>query len=145
MQLILCAVVLFRCMMAVFIFVEVMEMFRMGVIEESLENSDVLNTLRPFFYSQRLEEVSGDEFLIWHINEYHVPDEDINDLISILEQQVKLTWYIHAFNDEKLIVIFRDKSFHISLYKDDTWSAMIEYGDTVKVDRRYSESIPLSV
>jgi hypothetical protein len=120
-------------------------MFRMGVIEESLENSDVLEMLKPFFYSQRLEEVSGDEFPVWHTNEYHVPDEKINDLIPLLEQQVKLTWYIHAFNDEKLIVIFRGKSFHISPHKDDTWNPMIEYGDTVKVERRYSESIPLGV
>ncbi|MCL2189712.1 MAG: hypothetical protein FWC16_12115 [Defluviitaleaceae bacterium] len=120
-------------------------MFRMGVIEESLENAGVLDTLKPFFYSQRLEEVLDDEFPLWHTNEYHVPDENINDLISILEQQVKLTWYVHAFNDEKLIVIFRGKSFHISPHRDDTWNAMIEYGDTVKVERRYSESIPLSV
>jgi hypothetical protein len=117
----------------------------MGVIEESLENSGVLDTLKPFFYSQRLEEASGDEFPVWHTNEYHVPNEKIGDLISILEQQVKLTWYIHAFNDKKLIVIFRGKSFHISLHRDSTWNEMIEYGDSVKVERRYSESIPLSV
>ncbi|MCL2204001.1 MAG: hypothetical protein FWB88_08680 [Defluviitaleaceae bacterium] len=120
-------------------------MFRMGVIEESLENSGALDILKPFFYSQRIEEVVDDAFPLWHTNEYHVPDEKINDLVFILEQQVKLTWYIHAFNEEKLIVIFRGKSFHISPHRDDTWNAMIEYGDMVKVERRYSESIPLRV
>jgi hypothetical protein len=120
-------------------------MFQMGVIEESLENAGTLNILKPFYYNQKVEEVLGDEFPVWHTNEYHVPDEKINDLISVLEQQVKLTWYVHAFNDEKLVVIFRGKSFHISLHRDDTWNDMIEYGDTVKVERRFSESIPLSV
>jgi len=120
-------------------------MFRLGVIEESLESSDILEMLKPFFYSQRIEDASDDEFPVWHVNEYHVPDDKINDLIPALEQQVKLTWYIHAFNDEYLIVVFRGKSFHISCHKDDTWNDMIEYGDTVKVERRYSESIPLSV
>ena len=30
-------------------------MFRLGVIEESLENLDTLGLLKPFFFSQRIE------------------------------------------------------------------------------------------
>ena len=120
-------------------------MFRLGIIEESLENLDVLKTLQPYFFSQRIEEVPEDSSPIWHTNEYHVQDDEITELLPILEAQVKPTWYIHAFNDEKLIVILRGKSFHISLHKDATWDEMIAYGMSVDVEKRYLETIPLHV
>ena len=120
-------------------------MFKLGIIEESLENPDTLKILKPFFFSQKIEEVEGDEFPIWHTNEYHVPDDKIVNLLPVLEQQVKKAWYAHAFNDDTLFVVFHKKYFRISPHKDETWDEMIEYGDTVGVERRFSESIPLSV
>ena len=120
-------------------------MYRLGVIEESLESLDALDVLKPFYISQRLEEVPEDPSPIWHTNEYHVPDSQLIDLLPILEQQVKTTWYIHAFNDEKLIVILRGKSFCISLHRDKTWDAMIVYGQSSHVENRYLENIQLSV
>ena len=65
--------------------------------------------------------------------------------MSVLEQQIKHTWYMHAFNDEKLIVVLYGKSFFISLHKDATWDEMIAYGESVDVERRYLENIPLRV
>ncbi|MCL2300571.1 MAG: hypothetical protein FWC27_10560 [Firmicutes bacterium] len=120
-------------------------MYRLGVIEESLETPDTLERLRPLYFSQRLEEVPDDPSPIWHTNEYHVPDGQLVDLLPVLERQVKPTWYIHAFNDEELIVILRGKSFCISLQRDDTWDAMIAYGQSVQVETRYLENIQLTV
>jgi hypothetical protein len=120
-------------------------MFRLGVIEESLENIETVSALKPFFFSQRIEEVPDDTSPIWHINEYHISDEKIVDLLPILEQQVKRTWYIHAFNDKKLIVVLKEKSFHLSLQRDNTWDEMIAYGQSVDVEKRYLENIPLHV
>lgn len=120
-------------------------MFRLGVIEESIENIDTLSVLSPFFFSQRIEEVPDDPCPVWHTNEYHVPEEKISDLLPVLEQQVKRTWYIHAFNHEKLIVVLKGKSFQISLQKNETWNEMIAYGQSVDVEKRYLENIPLHV
>jgi len=120
-------------------------MFCLGVIEESLKNIDILALLKPFFFSQRISEMPEETPPIWHINEYHVPDEKIVDLLPTLEQQVKPTWYIHAFDNEKLIVILQGKSFFISLHKDETWDEMMAYGESVNVERRFLEDIPLAV
>ena len=120
-------------------------MFRLGIIEESLENMGCLEALTPFLFSQRVEEVPDDSSPIWHTNEYHVPENQFRKLLPILERQVKATWYIHAFNDKKLIVVLHGKSFCISLYKDDTWNEMIAYGELVNVEKRYLENIPLHV
>ena len=120
-------------------------MYKLGVIEEGLESHEVLEALRPFFVSQRISEVSDDECPVWHINEYHVPDENIADLLPILECQTRKTCYSHAFNERELIVVLHEKSFRISLHKDKSWNEMIAYGNTVGVERRYLEDIPLRV
>lgn len=78
-------------------------MFRLGVIEESLINKQILNDLNRHFISQRLQEVPDDEFSIWHINEYHVDDSEIEKLLDILKEQIDMTWYCHAFNEKKCL------------------------------------------
>lgn len=120
-------------------------MYKLGVIEESLENLETLETLKPYFFSQRIQEVPEDTSPVWHTNEYHVPEEKIADLLPLLERQVKKTWYIHAFNDKVLFVVLKDKFFQISLTKDDSWNDMIAYGKSVDVESRYLENISLYV
>lgn len=121
-------------------------MFRLGVIEESLENKQVLDKLAPFFFSQRIENVPEDIEPIWHTNEYHVPDEQIGLLLDFLSDKVKLTWYIHAFSDNQLYVVLKGKVFKLSPKKDSTWNEMIEYGvEKADVERRFLEKIPLHV
>lgn len=121
-------------------------MFKVGIIEESLKNRKILERVKPYFISQRLENVPEEEYPIWHTNEYHIPAEKIDELLADLKEAVKLTWYIHAFSNSKLYVALPSKVFVISLQRDNTWNEMIEYGVTVaNVERKYLEKIPLYV
>lgn len=121
-------------------------MFTLGIIEESLDNKEILNHLQPYLHSQRTEHVPDDEYPIWHINEYHVPAEKMHTILNELKDNVKPTWYIHAFNDNILYVVLRGKWFQISPKRDETWNNMIEYGVSIaKVEGRYLENIPLHV
>ena len=47
-------------------------MFRLGIIEESLIDKSILDDLKQYYISQRLQRVPDDKFPIWHINEYHM-------------------------------------------------------------------------
>jgi len=121
-------------------------MFRLGIIEESLKNVRTLELVKPYFISQRIENIPEDEYPIWHTNEYRVPDDKLEELLDILKNEVKLTWYIHAFSDSQLFVVLRGKYFAISLQRDDTWDEMIEYGlKTANIDRRFLENVPLHI
>ena len=120
--------------------------FKLGIIEESLKSKKTLNLVKSYFFSQRVENVADDEYPTWHINEYHVPDEKIEELLNILKDEVKLTWYVHAFNDSQLYVVLPGKFFSISLLRDDTWNEMIEYGVKVaNVERLFLENVPLNI
>lgn len=52
-------------------------MFRLGIIEESMESKEILEVLKPYFISQYIENVPEDECPVWHTNEYHVPEDRI--------------------------------------------------------------------
>lgn len=121
-------------------------MFKLGIIEESLSDKTILLELKPFFYSQKIENVSEDECPIWHTNEYHIEDEAIENICEILKDNVLPTWYIHAFNRKSLYVILQGKYFKISKHKNKTWDEMIEYGIIkAKVERNFLEHIPLHI
>lgn len=107
---------------------------------------NILSGLASCFVSQRIENALEDECPIWHINEYHVANDKIEDIADMLKQHIKETWYCHAFNDEGLIVVLKGKWFEISLERDETWDEMIEYGVVVaNVERCYLETIPLHI
>ena len=66
-------------------------MFRMGIIEECLENREILKIFEKYFISQRIEHVLEDEYPTWHTNEYHIPEEAIWELLDTLKEQIKTT------------------------------------------------------
>lgn len=75
-----------------------------------------------------------------------MPDEKMEELLHILKDNLKLSWYIHAFSESKLHVVLRGKYFTVSLHRDDTWDEMIQYGvEIANVERYYLEDVPLHV
>ena len=121
-------------------------MFRLGVIEESIVHQEVLEIIQPYFFSQRIEEISDDEYPIWHINEYHISEKKIIEFLDILKESIKFTWYIHAFNDTVLYVALHKKFFALSLKRDLSWNEMIEYGVSIaQVEKSFLENIPLHI
>ncbi len=122
-------------------------MFRLGIIEECLEHRQrILDEFAPFLFSQKTENIPDDTEPLWHTNEYHVPDDKIEKLLTSLKTEVKLTWYVHAFSADKLFVVLKDKVFCISPFKDNTWNEMIKYGvEYAPVELRFLENIPLHI
>lgn len=121
-------------------------MFKLGIIEESISEKIILEELKPYLYSQRIEKVPEDECPIWHTNEYHIDDDNIENICELLKDFVLPTWYIHAFNRKSLYVILQGKYFKISRHKNKTWDEMIKYGVTkAKVERHFLEHIPLHI
>lgn len=121
-------------------------MFRLGIIQESISDKDVLEKLRPYIFSQREEYVEDDECPHWHICEYHIDDKKIIEVADILKNTVKETWYIHAFNESSLIVVLKGEYFELPLKKDKSWNEMIKYGVKIaKVKKSYLKNIPLHI
>ena len=118
-------------------------MFRLGIIEESISDVSALEALEGYFHSERTESVSGDEYSLWHIREYRVPDEKMSETAKALTAVVKKTWYSHGFNEKELYVILHGKFFVIPPKRYFKWREMIRYGvKYADVDKKYLKNIP---
>lgn len=121
-------------------------MYKLGVIEESLADSAALEDLKPYYFSQRIENVPEDTVLVWHTNEFHIPDEKIEDICKMLSICILPAWYIHAFSENALFVVLCGKYFLISPERDKSWDEMIEYGTAeAEVEKHFLENIPLHI
>ncbi|MDP2871648.1 MAG: hypothetical protein Q8P31_03835 [Bacillota bacterium] len=122
-------------------------MYTCGIIVESLQDRDILRSLAPHLVRERVAEMPGEPEGVWHIREYGIPEDALEQVLAALEGAVKHEWYSHLFNLELgiLYVVFAGKHFRLPAVRDDSWEAMISYGLTVGVDRKWTGSIPLRV
>lgn len=121
-------------------------MFRLGIIEESISDEAITEALAEYFLSERTESVEGDEYPLWHIKEYRVPDEKMAETAEALTAVVKKTWYAHGFNEKELYVILCGKYFVLPPKRNFKWREMIRYGvKHADVDKKYLKNIPLHI
>lgn len=117
--------------------------YRMGIIAEILNHQELLKQcIKKYIVNQRIEKVDGDEEEIWHIYELEIPENVFVNIIEVLKDDLKETWYIHAFDEHVLYVIMKGKYFRISKQNDESWNEMLEYGRTIaKIEDCYLTSI----
>ena len=124
-----------------------MKEYTCGIIKESLENYEFLDRITKYYQKERIADLPNLLEKVWHILEYKFPFVILEDMISALEKELKLEWYIHIFNKEEniLYVIFKNKHFKLSGTRDEKWDEMIKYGESVGVERVWTQDIPMSV
>lgn len=124
-----------------------MAQYTLGIIEESLEDASPLAALAAYLEAQRAQDMSDEPEGVWHINQYGLPELELQALLPALAGAVRPGWYIHAFDAAAgvLYVVLRGRWFRLPAVRDASWDAMIDYGLTVGVERRWTERIPLRV
>ncbi len=117
------------------------------IIVESLQDKSVLDALEPFKIKSRRADLPNEQVKVWNINRYCLDEQTLSEVIPRLEKAVGPGgWYVHFYSDldNKLYVIFRGKHFIVSKKKDSTWDEMIRFGESIGVERRWTETIPVS-
>jgi uncharacterized cupin superfamily protein/SAM-dependent methyltransferase len=116
------------------------------IIVESLHDQSVLDSLECYRIKSRRSEMPDEAVKVWNINRYCLDETALMQAIPVLEQSIGPGgWYIHFYSDvgNKLFVIFKGKHFVISKTKDHTWNEMIDFGESIGVGRRWTETIPV--
>lgn len=69
---------------------------------------------------------------------------DLKNKINLLrEALIDINWYAHFYdNNDKLIVVFKEKTFYILKAKD-TWRNMLEYAKSIGIPEEQMDIYPL--
>lgn len=117
------------------------------IIAESLENLSVLSILEPYRIKSRQCRMPDEEVKLWNVHRFCIDETALLSLIPGIESSIgKGGWYVHFYSDlgNKMFVIFRGKHFVVSKHRDRSWDEMISYGESIGVERRWTENIPVS-
>jgi hypothetical protein len=97
-----------------------MEKLKGSIVLESLENLEVLESLNVL-------SVREDED--WHIFSVEIAPQQIEELSTAIKQG----WYMHFWSGDKMIVVFKEKTFEVNAHDASTWSEAIEYGKSIGI------------
>lgn len=70
----------------------------------------------------------------WTLYGIEIDNEDLEDGITKIQTAMKsdAPYYAHLYNDDKVIVIFKNKVFHVKPHIS-TWSEIIKYGESLNI------------
>lgn len=117
------------------------------VIVESLQDKSILDLLEPYRIKSRRAEMPNEQVKVWNINRYCLDEQALAEIVLRLETAIGSGgWYIHFYSDlgNRLYVVFKGKHFVVSKQKDATWDEMIRFGESIGVERGWTETIPVS-
>ncbi len=79
----------------------------------------------------------------WKIFGIEIEDSQLEGTISKIQENMKedQPWYAHLYNDEHLIVIFKNKVFKVEPHNS-SWEPIIEYGKRLKVPKEQLDFWP---
>lgn len=116
------------------------------IIIESLSDNSIIQKLEPYRIKSRMAEMPNEPVKLWHIHRYCIDEPTLLKMLPEIEAAIdKGAWYVHFYSDlgNKMLVIFKGKHFLVSKRKDSSWESMIQFGESIGVERRWTESIPI--
>ncbi len=79
----------------------------------------------------------------WEIYGIEIKDTQLDTAITKIQQVMKPNqpWYAHLYNDEELIVVFKDKTFKVTPHAS-TWQTIIDYGVNLNIPKEQLDFWP---
>ncbi len=74
--------------------------------------------------------------------------EQVLAITSLIERSFESgAWYVHFFSEQndELFVIITGRTFRLPKIRNHSWDEMIRYGESVGLERRWTESVPVDL
>lgn len=116
------------------------------IILESLRDPAVLHNIEAFLIKTRVRTMPHEKIKLWNIHRYRLPRQEVLTIAPAIEANFASgEWYVHFFSEQhdELFVIMRSRTFRLPKLRDSSWDAMIAYGESVGLGRRWTQSIPI--
>lgn len=104
------------------------------IIDQEFNDPSFYNSFKIFNKKQ-----SG----AWGIYGIEIENPQLDNSILQIQQNMKTDepWYAHLYNDDKLIVIFKNKVFKVKPHAS-TWQPIIEYGKKLNIPKEQLDFWP---
>ena len=123
-------------------------MFKCAIIEESLADTSILKTIENHKFTEYYSSGNDDGYPVWCITGYLFTEEKLLEVMDLLKNIIEPEWYAHAFNEQKdiLYVVLKGRVFKLPCIRENgKWDEMINYGQSIGIERKWTENIPLRI
>jgi hypothetical protein len=121
-----------------------MRRFFGSVIRESLQTEAPLVAWTPFV--ERVFEMPDDpDAKEWHVCWYQLDEADLRSRLPALAEAMRPHWYAHFWEGDDLCVVLAGQFFWPKASDRATWHPFIAHGDSVGIDRKWTESVPTTL
>lgn len=104
-----------------------MNNFTGTIVEESLEDNRILNSLKIIGFRVSKDDNPLDR---WHLYKVDISKDQIQ---SLLEHIKPGKWYMHFWKNREVIVVFKDKIFEFNYDDKSMWSEAIKHGRSLGI------------
>ena len=105
-----------------------MEKWKGCIVEESLDDNRVLNGIEVL----KIMITSAPK----PKNRWHIYNALLSkDKIAGIHPHLKEGWYMHFWNEGKMIVLFKNKKFVLDVNDKNTWKEAIDYGLSINIPK----------
>lgn len=105
-----------------------MDKWKGCIVEESLDDNRILNNIEILKVSITSDPEPKNR---WHIYNSLLSEDEIARIHTHLKQ----SWYMHFWNDNKMIVLFKGKKFVLNVNDKSTWKEAVDYGLSIKIPK----------
>ncbi|MDO4283054.1 MAG: hypothetical protein Q4D02_05385 [Clostridia bacterium] len=92
-------------------------MYKGIIVEQSLEDISILKSVQIL----DVENSTDSDWVLYRVN---VNEDEIKKLAGYLKEE----WYMHFWKNREVIVVFRNKIFHLNYDDKSTWKDALNYG-----------------
>ncbi|AHB40668.1 TPA: hypothetical protein DHW62_02205 [candidate division WWE3 bacterium] len=95
------------------------------IIDQEFIDQEFINSFKIFAKKQ-----DGS----WRIYGIEIDDSQLQEVINKIQKNMKSegTWYAHLYNDERLIVLFKNKVFDVKPHAN-SWKPIIDFGKRLNI------------
>lgn len=110
-----------------------MDKFHGIIIQESLRDPSVLRNVTILGTKQGKD---------WKLLVVSVPDSRMDSVLELVKSNLRtdegISYYTHFYSNDRLILVFPDRVFHIKPNKE-TWKPVVDYGLSMGIPKEQPE------
>ncbi len=102
--------------------------YRGIIVDNSLEDTTLVAAVKTLAVRH-----SAADGATWTMRLVTVSEDQINHFVSLASDLIKPGWYMHFYNNQYLIVIFKDRVFRFLISDKRSWQAAVSYGKNIGI------------